>query len=748
MNLRNTSNPLLRLAYRLQLYRRWLLPPQTCKVFAPQRDGSGERIQGVYVINLDRQPKRWRLMQRELYRLRDSTGHSLLEMTERFSAFDALAGRTPNPSEVQESYTLGDQLFVEPQPSLAIFDVVGQEGIDMSPQEAAVASSHIAVWRAIATGTLSHVLVLEDDACFCSRFASILEETWTNLFHTIDMGSKMDFLYLSYQEAKGGADSERLSEFLFRPRRGLWNLSGYVLSVNGARKLLDLLPVQGPVDLWMNQQFATLNVYATSDSLIQQRWDYRSDNSYSVLPVLGRLGVLTKEVPALFPPRQLPAPVFAMGLSNSGLTSLAMALSMLGYRCISDVDRLPRAEHRDLFRGRNRRMFDAYVNIGSLEGQHRRLLSLYPNAKVILTASNGTGSVRGSDDADSGTHADPSLSDTKGGLRVPWEADRRSERSPGNYVVLPVNATNRWLPLCGFLACDPPPDAYPTLADRPRRLLGTVSRRHAQGFSRRLALDKSPWIAPRRIGWQGVPLERVRESRSDSSTEFPDCSEPWRLLDDTFPGNRALFRPANFSVTPGNTAVLTARKEGLYLRDYTSAALCIRKPHHYGHFEARIQAAGVPGLVTGVFLHRNSPRQEIDMEFLGKDATKLLVNVFYNPGGEGARFDYGYRGTPVLVDLGFDAADSFHDYSLEWHPTFIRWSVDGHVVHERENWEPTPIPHLPMRFHINLWPPRSRRLAGRLSDGDLPAQAEVESVKCDGLRYSWPCGGGTLDLSR
>ncbi len=58
-------------------------------------------------------------------------------------------------------------------------------------------------------------------------------------------------------------------------------------------------------------------------------------------------------------------------------------------------------------------------------------------------------------------------------------------------------------------------------------------------------------------------------------------------------------------------------------------------------------------MVTGFFLHRNSPRQEIDIEIAGNRTDRLLVNVFYNPGGEGAKFDYGYRGAASYINLGF-----------------------------------------------------------------------------------------------
>jgi len=56
------------------------------------------------------------------------------------------------------------------------------------------------------------------------------------------------------------------------------------------------------------------------------------------------------------------------------------------------------------------------------------------------------------------------------------------------------------------------------------------------------------------------------------------------------------------------------------------------------------------------------------------------------------------------------------------------WLVDEQVVHRRRNWDPTPIPHLPMALHVNTWPSRSRELAGRLARRRLPAAAAVRSI--------------------
>ena len=124
---------------------------------------------------------------------------------------------------------------------------------------------------------------------------------------------------------------------------------------------------------------------------------------------------------------------------------------------------------------------------------------------------------------------------------------------------------------------------------------------------------------------------------------------------------------------------------------------------------------------------------------MGRDTTKLLINVFYNPGDEGDLYNYGFRGTPVLIDLPFDAADDFHRYAIEWDPLEIRWFADDQLIHVRPAGRPTPIPHLPMRFHLNSWPICSEELAGPIDKAALPATAEIRSVTIS----SWhaPLGG-------
>jgi beta-glucanase (GH16 family) len=133
-------------------------------------------------------------------------------------------------------------------------------------------------------------------------------------------------------------------------------------------------------------------------------------------------------------------------------------------------------------------------------------------------------------------------------------------------------------------------------------------------------------------------------------------------------------------------------------------------------------------VVTGFFLHRNSPRQEIDVEIAGNSPDRLIVNVFFNPGSKGANFDFGYRGAPAYIDLGFDSSKEFHRFAIEWGPNEIIWKVDGRIVHKRVIWDPTPIPHLPMSLHVNSWPTRSVELAGRVNKRRLPGAATLGSI--------------------
>ena len=268
----------------------------------------------------------------------------------------------------------------------------------------------------------------------------------------IDQGDpQFDILYVSYEEVRGGAPKELLSKNVFRPERGLWFLSGYILSKKGAQKLLNLLPCQGPVDLWINHKFQELEVRALRRSLVNQRRDLHSTNSYSILPILSRIGVLDDGDAELFHRRTIHSPVFGFGPPGSGLSSLGMALAMLGYRCCYDFDTLPKSESENLLSGSDVRIFDAYVNIGSLNANVKELRQIYPGAKFIVIDR----SALSSNDS------------TRSILELLNDAD---------VLYLDSENKNNWLAICEHLKLAPPVSKFPSIPDNGQRRVQTVVR--------------------------------------------------------------------------------------------------------------------------------------------------------------------------------------------------------------------------------------------------------------------------------
>jgi GR25 family glycosyltransferase involved in LPS biosynthesis len=655
-------------------------------------------------------------MVREIDCILDARGKPLSERVARYSACDAQVDPLEflDSTDVDPFYTLGDQLFVEPQPDAVpdAFDL--GRPIRMSQAEIAVARSHIGVWRAIAQASASYTLVLEDDVWFERSFGRLLEQAWREMEDADGASPRFDILYLSYKEVRHGAPKELVSKNVFRPERGLWHLSGYVLSKKGAQALLGLLPCRGPIDLWVNHKFRELEVRALRRSVINQRRDLNSTNSYSILPALTRIGILDGGDAALFHRRPTYSPVFAFGAPSSGLSSLAMALSMFGYRCCSDFDNIPDCEFESLLAGRTDRIFDAYVNIGSLGPQIRVLTQHYPSAKYILI----------DDIAKSADRDDCGVLIALEGVDV---------------LHLHREKASSWRALCEHLKLAPPDAQYPAVRDIGlRRYRRVPPDRELAAAARRLRHDPSPWIATSRAGWAGINASASKGQESSASLRvcFDDDfaqiqSARWLLRSDTFPANLGLFRPANVTLVATGGLSLAVIEEPLGVRNLSAAAISSQASFLFGRFEATLQATNVSGLVTGFFLHRDSPRQEIDVEILGNQPDQLLVNVFYNPGTEGAKFDYGYRGTPTIIMLGFDASKALHQFTIEWDPCEIRWFVDQKLVYRRAVWDPTPIPHLPMTLHVNTWPTRSRELAGRLALRALPASAIVRRVAVD-----------------
>lgn len=706
MNLRESVSSIHGQVFRAAQVLRHILPRQQIRAFGPGSD----RIEAILAINLDRQPTRWLRIKRELDQFTACDGRSLADLAERFPAVDARNGRETGPTaDVDPLYLMGDQLFVQPDRRLE--ECFGRdEPIRMTRQEVAVARSHVEVWKRIARGPHEHVLVLEDDIYFARGAARLIDRGWNAAFKGRNVSAGPELVYFSYLDAGGTAEKEHTSAELFRPLRGFWYLSGYVLSRNGAEHLLRSMPVVGPVDLWMNYRFAELDVLALSRSVLLQRPDGGSDNAYSILPYLSRAGIVDygpEPVKA-----NIAAPELVFAWNAPGATDgMGMALSMLGYRVRTFEANAPSFESDTLLEP-GQRVFDAFVDANLDDASLSSLAQNRPEAKFVIDASSGPEQT-----------VDPNA----------LPSERTVILRSGDLDI------NCWERLCSLLDLPLPNHAFPRGAPRGTALfqLGDAKQRCDAEISIVQAHDDSPWVLPQSTAWRAqrptaaalpIPLSHERAVCTDLSNPSPE----FRTLTETFPGNLAAFEPSGVDYGPDG-ATLVLRRAPKSIRPFRSGALASLNRFTYGRFQAEIRPARGDGLVTGFFLHRDLPRQEIDVEFLGSSPHRMLVNVFFNPGNDGDAMAYGYRGTPCLIDLGFDCSADFHVYAVEWTPSGIRWLVDGHVVHERLNWDPTPIPHLPMRLHANLWSPRPVELAGKLSEDVVPAHSTFRHISIQPL---------------
>lgn len=144
----------------------------------------------------------------------------------------------------------------------------------------------------------------------------------------------------------------------------------------------------------------------------------------------------------------------------------------------------------------------------------------------------------------------------------------------------------------------------------------------------------------------------------------------------------------------GGVLNLTIDKDHSGKYNYSGAEYRTADTYHYGYYETSMQAIKNDGVVSSFFTYtgpsENNPWDEIDIEILGKDTTKVQLNYYTN----------GVGNHEYMYDLGFDASEGFHTYGFDWQPDHITWYVDGKEVYTAYN----NIPSTAGRIMMNVWP--------------------------------------------
>ncbi|MBR4200346.1 MAG: family 16 glycosylhydrolase, partial [Oscillospiraceae bacterium] len=156
---------------------------------------------------------------------------------------------------------------------------------------------------------------------------------------------------------------------------------------------------------------------------------------------------------------------------------------------------------------------------------------------------------------------------------------------------------------------------------------------------------------------------------------------------------------------------------GIWQPGYSGGEFRTDKYYHYGYYETSMKAIKNDGVVSSFFTYtgpsdvvngKENPWDEIDIEILGKDTTKMQVNYYVNGKGD-------HEG---MVDLGFDASEGYHTYGFDWQPDSITWYVDGKKVSwtdsktgkQRDGYyasQDGELPKTASKIMMNAWPGRT-----------------------------------------
>lgn len=148
----------------------------------------------------------------------------------------------------------------------------------------------------------------------------------------------------------------------------------------------------------------------------------------------------------------------------------------------------------------------------------------------------------------------------------------------------------------------------------------------------------------------------------------------------------------------------------------------------YGYYETKMKPVKNTGIVSSFFTYTGpsdgNPWDEIDIEILGKDTTKVQFNWYTN----------GKGGHEYFYNLGFDASQDYHTYGFDWQQNSITYYVDGVKVYTGTQ----EIPKTPGKIMMNLWPGITVDDWLGAYNGKTPLSAYYEYVRYSKEGYTKP----------
>jgi len=238
-------------------------------------------IQKTYILNMAHRKDRRIILQNKLKQVKTLKG-TLLNQVSWWNGFYGVLEWDEGIHVSQYSFKYHWTIDPNPKWEWLTDEQMQDVTIDCSIPESNIALGHASILHDIVKNKIPVSLILEDDIDFVPGFTLKIEDIFTN-----QLPSDWDLLYISALPAEHGFRWEDYSEDLIKVHNGLWWFSGLIVSEKAAQKLINGLPIIGPVDVWINYQFKDLNVYMTKCNLVDQNSGIISDNQYSFLDKFG-----------------------------------------------------------------------------------------------------------------------------------------------------------------------------------------------------------------------------------------------------------------------------------------------------------------------------------------------------------------------------------------------------------------------------------------------------------------------------
>lgn len=191
----------------------------------------------IYYINLERRPDRNEHMKKQISK------QDLQNITERIDAVD---GNKLSESEIEKHVTkYGMKRLKDPKKHF---------GVDLTMGGVGCALSHKKAWKNIVQNKYDRTLILEDDVDIPDDFVAKYNKIVPHI------PKDFDIIFIGYHPTS--------DEYLYRDKKHkllrtkkVYGLYAYIVSSKGAKKLLNLFPIDIQIDSVIGDYIDDLNVF-------------------------------------------------------------------------------------------------------------------------------------------------------------------------------------------------------------------------------------------------------------------------------------------------------------------------------------------------------------------------------------------------------------------------------------------------------------------------------------------------------